>query len=44
LPITQGVLIAHVESDSPADDVGLRKGDIIETVDGRRVDDTTEIH
>ena len=25
------------------DDAGLRKGDIIEAVDGKRVDDTTEI-
>lgn len=43
LPITEGVLIAHVESGSPADDAGLRKGDIIEVVDGKRTDDTTEI-
>ena len=28
---------------SPADDAGLRKGDIIEAVDGKRIDDTTEI-
>jgi S1-C subfamily serine protease len=37
------VLIAQVESHSPADDAGLRKGDIIEAVDGKRIDDTTEI-
>jgi serine protease Do len=37
------VLIAQVESHSPADYAGLRKGDIIEAVDGRRIDDTTEI-
>jgi serine protease Do len=43
LPTTAGVLIAQVESDSPADDAGLRKGDIIEAVDGKRVDDNTEI-
>jgi len=43
LPTTEGVLIAQVESQSPADDVGLRKGDIIEAVDGKRVDDNTEI-
>jgi len=43
LPTTTGVLIAQVESDSPADDAGLRKGDIIEAVDGKRVDDNTEI-
>jgi serine protease Do len=43
LPTIKGVLIAQVESHSPADDAGLRKGDIIEAVDGRRIDDTTEI-
>ena len=43
LPTTKGVLIAQVESHSPADDAGLRKGDIIEAVDGRRIDDSTEI-
>ena len=43
LPTTEGVLIAQVESHSPADDAGLRKGDIIEAVDGKRIDDTTEI-
>jgi serine protease Do len=43
LPTTAGVLIAQVESDSPADDAGLRKGDIIEAVDGKRIDGNTEI-
>jgi S1-C subfamily serine protease len=43
LPTTEGVLIAQVESQSPADDAGLRKGDIIEAVDGKRIDDNTEI-
>jgi serine protease Do len=43
LPTIKGVLIAQVKSHSPADDAGLRKGDIIEAVDGRRIDDSTEI-
>src|SRR6266480_887502 len=33
LPTKEGVLIAQVEANSPADDAGLRKGDIIEAVD-----------
>ena len=43
LPSTEGVLIAQVESHSPADYAGLRKGDIIEAVDGRRIEDTSDI-
>jgi serine protease Do len=42
-PTTEGVLIANVEPHSPADYAGLRKGDIIEALDGRRIDDTVEI-
>src|ERR671930_895294 len=43
LPTTEGILIANVEPHSPADYAGLRKGDIIEAVDGKRIDDTVEI-
>jgi serine protease Do len=43
LPTTEGVLIANVEPHSPADYAGLRKGDIIEAIDGKRIDDTVEI-
>jgi serine protease Do len=43
LPTTEGVLIANVEPHSPADYAGLRKGDIIEAIDGSRIDDTVEI-
>src|SRR5687767_1107900 len=43
LPSTEGALIAQVEPYSPADDAGLRKGDIIEGIDGARIEDPTQI-
>jgi S1-C subfamily serine protease len=43
LSTTEGVLIAQVELHSPADDAGLRKGDIIEAVDGKKIDESSEI-
>ena len=43
LPVTEGALIARVEPYSPADDVGLRKGDIIEGIDGNRVEDPAQV-
>jgi S1-C subfamily serine protease len=43
LPSTEGALIAKVEPYSPADDAGLRKGDIIEGIDGNRIEDPSQI-
>jgi serine protease Do len=43
LPSSEGALVAGVEPYSPADDAGLRKGDIIEQIDGDRVDDPSQI-
>jgi S1-C subfamily serine protease len=43
LPSSEGALVAGVEPYSPADDAGLRKGDIIEGIDGSRIEDPTQI-
>ncbi|AFU60152.1 putative protease DO family protein [Candidatus Nitrososphaera gargensis Ga9.2] len=43
LPASEGALIAKVEPYSPADDAGLRRGDIIEGIDGDRVEDPSQI-
>ena len=43
LPVIEGALIAQVEPYSPADDAGLRKGDIIEEIDGNRINDPSQL-
>lgn len=42
-PRAEGALVAGVEPYSPADDAGLRKGDIIEEIDGSRVEDPSQV-
>jgi serine protease Do len=41
--VVDGVLIAQVEPYSPADDAGLRKGDIIEEIDSNRINDPSQV-
>jgi serine protease Do len=43
LPADEGALITKVELYSPADNAGLRKGDIIESIDGKRINDPSQI-
>jgi S1-C subfamily serine protease len=42
-PRSEGALVAGVEPYSPADDAGLRRGDIIEEIDGSRVEDPSQV-
>jgi serine protease Do len=43
LPTSEGVLIAQVEPQSPADYADLRKGDIIEAIDGNKITDPSQM-
>ena len=43
LPIVEGVLIVNVEPFSPADNAGLRRGDIIEEIDGNKIQNPSQI-
>jgi serine protease Do len=43
LPTNDGVLIAQVESQSPADYADLRKGDIVEAIDGNKITDPSKM-
>jgi serine protease Do len=43
LPIVEGALIVNVEPYSPADNAGLRRGDIIEEVDGNKIQSPSQI-
>jgi serine protease Do len=42
-PRSEGTLVAGVEPYSPADDAGLRRGDIIEEIDGSKVEDPSQV-
>ncbi len=43
LPIVHGALIVNVEPYSPADNAGLRRGDIIEEIDANKIDSPSQI-
>ncbi len=43
LPNTRGALVAEVSPDSPADEGGIKAGDFIVAVDGKRVDSVNEL-
>jgi len=42
--VEQGVLISRVESGSPADRAGLRRGDVVVSVDGRLITSPGQLH
>jgi S1-C subfamily serine protease len=43
LPINEGALVIQIEPFSPADNAGIRKGDIIEEIDGNKITEPSEI-
>ena len=43
LPIAEGALIIKVEPYSPADNAGLRRGDVIEEIDGNKIQSPSQI-
>jgi serine protease Do len=43
LPTGEGVLVAEVQQNSPAGLADVRKGDIIESLDGKRITDPMQI-
>jgi membrane-associated protease RseP (regulator of RpoE activity) len=43
LPTDQGALVSRVESDSPADRNGIRRGDVIVEVDRKKVEDSGDL-
>jgi len=43
LPISDGALVIQVEPYSPADNSGLRRGDIIEGIDKNRIEEPSQI-
>jgi len=43
LPDTEGVLISQVNKDSPAEKAGLKAGDVIVRVDGKKVHDSGQL-
>ena len=43
LPIAEGALIIKVEPYSPSDNAGLRRGDVIEEIDGNKIQSPSQI-
>jgi len=43
LPTNEGVFVAQVEPQSPADYADLRKGDIVESIDGKKITDPAQM-
>ncbi len=43
LPLNEGALVIQIEPFSPADNFGIRKGDIIEEIDGTKITEPSEI-
>lgn len=44
LPVEEGILVAHVENNSPAKRAGIREGDIIIAYDGKPLRNVDDLH
>ena len=43
LPLNEGSFVVQIESSSPAENAGIRKGDIIEEIDGKKITEPSDI-
>ncbi len=43
LPSTEGVLVAQVQEDSPADKAGLKEGDVLIELNGKRIKNSSQL-
>jgi len=43
-PTSSGALVIGVEDDSAAASIGIKEGDVVVSIDGKRIEDDRELH